>query len=69
MTAVTKAQETSISTNVMDDIFDSAGEGASFDSSECRSHSCVCSSLCHHSSARRSLSSSRAPMQVTPSTM
>ena len=34
MTAVTKAQETSISTDVMDDIFDSAGEGASFDSSE-----------------------------------
>ena len=34
MTAVTKAQETSISTDVMDDIFDSAGEGTSFDSSE-----------------------------------
>tara|TARA_R110000822_G_C15283171_1_gene490364 strand:- start:398 stop:1195 length:798 start_codon:yes stop_codon:yes gene_type:complete len=34
MTAVTKAKETSISTDVMDDIFDSAGEGASFDSSE-----------------------------------
>lgn len=34
MTAVTKAQETSISTDVMDDIFASAGEGAAFDSSE-----------------------------------
>lgn len=34
MNAVTKAQETSISTDVMDDIFANAGEGAAFDSSE-----------------------------------
>jgi hypothetical protein len=33
-TAVAKAKETSISADLMDDIFDNAGEGASFDSSE-----------------------------------
>ena len=32
--AVAKAKETSISADLMDDIFDNAGEGASFDSSE-----------------------------------
>jgi hypothetical protein len=32
--AVTKAKETALSTDVMDDIFDNAGDGASFDSSE-----------------------------------
>ena len=32
--AVTKAKETALSTDVMDDIFDMAGEGASYDSSE-----------------------------------
>lgn len=32
--AVTKAKETALSTNVMDDIFDNAGDGASFESSE-----------------------------------
>jgi hypothetical protein len=34
MTAVTKAKETAVSTDVLDDIFEHAGEGASFDSSE-----------------------------------
>lgn len=33
-TAVTKAKETAVSTDVMDDMFDFAGEGTSFDSSE-----------------------------------
>ena len=33
-TAVTKAKETAVSTDVMDDIFEFAGEGASFSSSE-----------------------------------
>jgi hypothetical protein len=33
-TAVTKAKETALSVDVMDDIFDMAGEGASYDSSE-----------------------------------
>jgi hypothetical protein len=33
-TAVTKAKDTSISTEVMDDIFEHAGEGTAFDSSE-----------------------------------
>jgi hypothetical protein len=32
--AVTKAKETAVSTNVLDDIFDMAGEGTSYDSSE-----------------------------------
>lgn len=32
--AVTKAKETALSTDVMDDIFDNAGDGASFESSE-----------------------------------
>jgi len=33
-TAVAKAKETALSTDVLDDIFDTAGEGAAFDSSE-----------------------------------
>jgi len=33
-TTVTTAKETAVSTDVMDDIFEYAGEGASFDSSE-----------------------------------
>jgi hypothetical protein len=33
-TAVAKAKETAVSTDVLDDIFDYAGEGAAFDSSE-----------------------------------
>lgn len=33
-TAVAKAKETAVSTDVLDDIFDHAGEGAAFDSSE-----------------------------------
>jgi hypothetical protein len=33
-TAVAKAKETAVSADVMDDIFDMAGEGTSFDSSE-----------------------------------
>jgi len=33
-TTVTTAKETAVSTDVMDDIFDMAGEGAAFDSSE-----------------------------------
>ncbi len=32
--AVAKAKETAVSADVMDDIFDMAGEGASYDSSE-----------------------------------
>jgi hypothetical protein len=33
-TAVANAKETAVSTDVMDDIFEFAGEGTSFDSSE-----------------------------------
>ena len=33
-TAVAKAKETAVSTDVLDDIFEHAGEGAAFDSSE-----------------------------------
>jgi hypothetical protein len=33
-TAVAKAKETAVSTDVLDDIFETAGEGAAFDSSE-----------------------------------
>ena len=33
-TAVAKAKETAVSADVLDDIFDTAGEGAAFDSSE-----------------------------------
>ena len=33
-TAVAKAKSTEVSTDVLDDIFDTAGDGASFDSSE-----------------------------------
>ena len=34
MNDITKTKGTAMSTEVMDDIFESAGEGASFDSSE-----------------------------------
>ena len=53
---VTKAKGTAVSADLMDDIFESAGEGASFDSSEMQIPSSGWFKPCHHRSTRRNQS-------------
>ena len=67
-TAVAKKQNTELSTDVLDDIFDMAGEGAAFDSSEMQIPFMRVLQALSPSSTRRSPSTSTAPHRATCST-